>query len=283
MQVCFVVENVEAAAARCESSFGWGPFEHFTAEIPDGRYRDWTGRKVTEVALGWAGSVQVELIRVHEGHDSIEAYQSRYGIGFQHLGVSCSSRDEGIALLESIGGHADDLLEYESVRIAFVDLPTGPAMFELLEDVTPPGRKDLSPKMMAGSSPRLPLDRATIVTRDLDRDLAFFGSALGWVAPVAESATLRASGSETRMRRYLGKAGSLMLELIEPPPGTDNPYARHLERRDHGLVHASGILARGEPPDAPCSAGSWLEVGEDFRLYDWIGGPASLQIRSGGT
>ena len=66
-QVCFVVDDVDAAVEECIATFGWGPFHRFTAPVSEARYRDWTGPKKTDVALGMAGAVQVELIHVHAG------------------------------------------------------------------------------------------------------------------------------------------------------------------------------------------------------------------------
>lgn len=294
MQMCFVVEDVSATARSCEAAFGWGPFEEFTADVPEASYRDWSGRKRTRVALGWAGSVQVELIHVDEGQDSVEAYQSRYGMGFQHLGVSCRSRDDALAMLESLGAQRAELLEYEALRIAFVDLPTGPAMFELLETVAAPDKQRVSPEKPSAVAPTLPLDRATLVTRDLDACLLFFGAALGWEAPVAEKATLRSALGDTEMRRYLGRAGAMTLELIEPVPGARDPYSAHLARGDHGLVHAGGALRGTAPSARPAGglaeivdperagalAGEWLETSERFTLVDGVAGASSLQIRA---
>ena len=133
MQACFVVDDVPSAAADCAKRFGWGPFETFTADVASARFGDWAGRKVTEVALGMAGGVQVELIHVHEGRDAIASYQAEYGTGFQHLGISVCDRDAVLRHLEAHDATTDSLLGYGDLRIAFVDVPTGKAMFELLE------------------------------------------------------------------------------------------------------------------------------------------------------
>ena len=134
-QVCFVVDDVDAAVDEGVASFGWGPFHRFTAPVAEAHYHDWTGSKRTDVALGMAGSVQVELIHVHKGHDTVEAYQARYGTGLQHLGISCRDREQALAALAEIGGGVDDQGEYPGIRFAFVDTPTGPGMFELLQTI----------------------------------------------------------------------------------------------------------------------------------------------------
>ena len=60
-QCCFVVDDVPAAVEDCQRRFGWGPFQQFSAPVEEASYRGWTGPKLTDVALGTAGSVQVEI------------------------------------------------------------------------------------------------------------------------------------------------------------------------------------------------------------------------------
>ncbi|MBT8403887.1 MAG: VOC family protein, partial [Gemmatimonadetes bacterium] len=242
-QVCFVVEDVDEAVDECVATFGWGPFHRFTAPVPEAHYRDWSGPKKTDVALGMAGAVQVELIHVHEGRDAVEGYQTRYGTGFQHLGISCRDREQAIAALEEIGGGGVDQGEQPGIRFAFVDTPTGPGMFELLQttgDTPPPGSGE-GAEVQSGEGPELSvaIDRATIVTDDLDRALDFYSRAFRWEDVRIEKATLRLGETESSARRARGQAGKLLLELVEPLSGTalsrtESPYARHLERGDHG-------------------------------------------------
>jgi methylmalonyl-CoA/ethylmalonyl-CoA epimerase len=282
-QVCFVVDDVDAAVEECVGTFGWGPFHRFTAPVPEARYHDWSGPKKTDVALGMAGAVQVELIHVHAGHDTVEAYQARYGAGFQHLGISCKDREQAIAALESIGGAVDDQGEYPGIRFAFVDTPTGPGMFELLQttgDAPPPGANE-NGETNRNDAPQIGvvLDRATVVTADLDRAFDFYARAFRWEDVRIEDATLRIGASETAVRRVRGLAGQLQLELIEPRSAKDDPYMRHLARGDHGLVHAGGISVETKLPGGASIEGEWLEDGETFGLYDWSGGSGTLQVR----
>lgn len=287
-QVCFVVDDVPSAAVDCAARFGWGPFMQFTAPVEDAEYRGWRGAKRTDVALGMAGPTQVELIHVHEGHDAVESYQAEYGVGFQHLGVGVRSRDEALAHLESLGAVLNEKLDPIGIRIAFVDLPTGPAMFELLE---PTGEKaegfDLekaqkrpahSPKATGPREPNalFKIDRATIVTRDMQADLAFFSNAFGWNDVSAQTQTLRHPGGESRIPRAIGRAGTLTLEFVAPSSEGDDPYADHLRRGAHGLAHAGGTRAASSNASG-AAAYRWLETDEAFDLEDWAGGARSLQ------
>jgi catechol 2,3-dioxygenase-like lactoylglutathione lyase family enzyme len=279
-QVCFVVDDVPAAVQFCEDRFGWGPFYQFKAPVAEARYKEWTGEKLTEVALGMAGSVQVEFLHIHQGRDTTADYQAKYGTGFQHLGIHCQSRDDALAHLESLGARVNELNEYPGINFAFVDVPTGPGMFEILQPTAEmTSNEGLASSRDSGSSDTLfNVDRATIVTRDINQALVFYAGAFGWEDAAATQSTLRYNDHQTTVRRYIGTAGELQLEFIQPDENGDDPYSAHLRRGDHGLVHAGGALS-GELPGDEAIRGQWLETGEHFALYDWAGGARSLQIR----
>lgn len=281
-QVCFVVDDVPAAVTECVAQFGWGPFHQFSVPVSDARYHEWSGAKRTDVALGMAGPVQVELVHVHEGHDTIEVYQSKYGTGFQHLGIYARNREHAQTFLESLGAVFDDRGAYEGIRFAFMDVPTGPGMFELLEatgESPPPGAVESDTQVPVAATDPIELDRATIATADLDEALRFFAHAFRWNNVAAELHTLRCGSSSSRIRRARGLAGKLLIELVEPPAGGDDPYSLHLARGEHGLVHAGGRFRSGSLPANPALECEWLEDGDAFALYDWAGGTRALQLR----
>ncbi len=283
-QVCFVVDAVESAAAECAARFGWGPFRSFRATVESLEYRGRPARRVAEVALGMAGGVQVELLHVHEGVDCLAAYQGRYERGFQHLGIDTPSRGVALERLEKLGARLDHLDEFEGIRIAFVDVPGGPGLFELVDRTSgrPSGGGAVVPE--PGATPRVAIDRATLVTDRVDETLDFFASAFGWRNRVAKPATLRWDGEDVKLQRVLGVAGRLEVEIVAGRPGGRDPYSRHLARGEHGLVHAGGVLTSPERPDAfvdrASQHGQWLETGERFTLVDWSGGVGTLQLRA---
>lgn len=276
-QTCFVVDDVERAAAECATRFGWGPFRSFSATVEDLDYKGRPARREAEVSLGMAGQVQVELLHVHEGVDCLAAFQARHGSGLQHLGIDTPSREGALARLEALGARLDHRDEFEGIRIAFVDVPNGPGLFELVDRTsgTPAGGGAALPE--PGPEPRLAIDRATLVAERMDAALEFFANAFDWRDVAAESATLRFQSQEVRLLRARGQAGRLEIELIEGRPGLPDPYSRHLARGGHGLVHAGGTVERDDP--AASLDYQWLETGERFGLLDWSGGSGTLQIR----
>ncbi|WP_279243307.1 VOC family protein [Candidatus Litorirhabdus singularis] len=280
-QVCFVVADVAAAVAYAESLLGWGPFHTFQADVAEASYREWRGRKVTDVALGMAGSVQVEFLHVHQGHDTTADYQAQYGSGFQHIGTYCEDLAGATARMNNLGASINEENEYPGIKFAFVNAPTGPGMFELLQPTQAlqenKGISD-SAQAVAAQEPKPAIDRATIVTADMDTALAFYTAAFRWTETEAQEDTLLWGDKRHPVLRHIARAGKLELELIQPLSDSANPYTEHLVRGDHGLVHAGGP-ADFSPPGEPAGEGSWEKNDEHFAFHDWPGGPRSLQIR----
>jgi catechol 2,3-dioxygenase-like lactoylglutathione lyase family enzyme len=273
VQTCFVVPDVEAAVQICEERYGWGPFLCFSvpspAEGPDAG---------TDVALGNAGRIQVELVATRNLHNAMATYQQRHGHGFQHLGILCEDVDESGRALEQLGARVCERGSHPGIRYAFVDVPTGEGMLELLQpdrDVpTPPASQRPDAEVRA-------IESATIVTRDLAAALAFFEGAFGWDARPIEEDVLEIDGVEAgSIKRASGQSGALRIELVEPVTG-DNPYARHLEERAHGLVHVSARDTVGSAnPDAACT-GRWRNDGSTFRLLSGPLGRYGLRLDLG--
>ena len=82
--------------------------------------------------------------------------------------------------------------------------------------------------------------------------------------------------SEALLKRYIGHAGNLELEILEPQHVNNDPYAAHLLRGSHGLVHVGGKYSQVFPLGEALEC-EWLEDKETFLLYDWIAGKSGLQ------
>lgn len=268
VQTCFVVADVDSAVCRCERDYGWGPFVRFSAPSP--------GDAVTHVALGNAGRTQVELISTEKVRNTVSEYQQRYGVGFQHLGVVCRDVDRGLEALEGFGGKTRERGSYPGVRFAFVDVPTGPGMLELLQ----PDANVPAPPAPEPAAPRevLPVESAMIVTSDLDGALAFFEPAFGWESTPPVEDVLEIEGEQVGTLRRVGhRSGTLRLELVEPVSG-DNLYSRHLAQRDHGLVHV-GVAERPSDEARPVtSRGRWLRSGERFGFLESPFGAPGIRV-----
>lgn len=301
-QACFVVNDVEAAVKFCSEHLGWGPFQHFKIPSPNAQYRDWQGDKLTEVALGMAGRAQVELIHVHSGQDAIQQYQSRMGTGLQHLGVLCQSTDDALAHVNALGAVLNDRNQYGEITFSFIDVPQGPALIELLErgEQGLPGAQSTDEhgstigKTEQSRNAKLLLDRATLVTTDMESAAAFYANSFEQQIIDITDDTLHysekavtpaaSSSADVRARRCLINAGVLEIELIQLLDKDPHLYGKQLERATqhdgHGLVHVGGCNSSDiDLPGTHRIDGEWLECGEVFSVYTGPDELPSIQIR----
>ncbi|MRI33816.1 hypothetical protein EOPP23_12550 [Endozoicomonas sp. OPT23] len=284
VQVCFIVNNVEEAVRFSEEHFGWGPFHTFSAPVENAKYKDWTGFKHVDVALGSGGNVQIEYVHVREGKDTIALYEEKYGTGIQHFGVQTPDRDAAIDYITSLGGEEDARDEFPGVRFAFMNIPTGQGMFELLQpEQSANSIVDQANAVKAGGAGSekhvLKVDRATVVTGNMEETLAFYSQCFDWVDVKAEAQTLKSGDREVKLKRCIAFAGAMEIELIEATPEGTDPYSLHRRRGEHGIVHVSTSVAPVSEALLPSYEGEWLETGEAFALYEWLGGNNSLQVR----
>lgn len=292
-QACFVVADVSAAVEFCVRELGWGPFQHFTIPSPESKYKGWQGHKLTEVALGMAGRSQVELIHVHQGRDAIEDYQTRIGPGFQHLGVLVQNTEESLSYLSAAGAIKNDSNQYGEITYTFIDVPKGPAMLELLErgeqglPTKETGGESIG-KTAASSNEMLQLDRATIVSNDIQGSAEFLSHCFGTDMPLITTDTLReqfldSPPIESAASRCLIDAGVLQIELVQVSEQSDSVYARQLKRAcghsNHGLMHVGGNSDNCNLP-GQALRGEWLEQAEKFQLFQGPDNRLSVQVRA---
>lgn len=295
-QACFVVNDVAQAVELCRQSFGWGPFQHFEVPVADAHYHGWRGDKLTEVALGMAGSAQVELIRIHQGEDAIQKYQAALGSGLQHMGVLCQSTGQAIAHLSALGARLNDRNQYGDITFSFMDVPNGPALIELLErgERGIPTRQSMlsdGATLDCSAAPLLALDRISLVTPNIQQSTAFYSQCFSLGEPSIIDDTCHygaenGSRQELRAQRCVLNTGILELELIQPEPSKDDPYNRQLIRArrhgDHGLVHVGGRCdtdCEHNLPSDNAIHGQWHSEPQPFTLYLGPDGQLSLQAR----
>ncbi len=294
-QACFIVEDVPRALQFCEEMLGWGPFQHFRIPLEHAEYRGWSGPKLNEVALGMAGSSQVELMHVHQGQDSMQQYQRDMGTGLQHIGVLCHSTTDAVAHLSALGAEVDDSRQYGDITFSFINSSLGPALLELLErgERGLPTQESMARDMeeltaQRTLNTRLAPDRVTLAVADIAEASRFLGETFSAHREIIDDC-LRIRGSngaieELLCKRCIVPGGVLEFELVQPMRPGNDPYSRHLRRAsahgNHALVHIGGHTTDLALP-GPTISGEWRERAEHFLLCSGPDERCSLQLRLG--
>jgi hypothetical protein len=105
IQQAYVVNDIEAAAAKWNRTFGIGPFvliDHITLQHVE--YRGKPSEMVLSAALCQAGPIQIELIQQH--YDGPSCYRDTYPKGqegFHHVAVLCEDFEAERARYEAMG------------------------------------------------------------------------------------------------------------------------------------------------------------------------------------
>lgn len=98
----YVVENLDAALAQWVDSMGVGPFFKLgRLELEYYVYRGEPSPLEVAVAVGFAGSLQIELIQqLNHAPSHYRDFIARHGYGLQHLGVFVDDYDATIERME---------------------------------------------------------------------------------------------------------------------------------------------------------------------------------------
>ena len=136
MQIAYAVPDVDAAAQRCATQFGAGPFfvrRHIA--VTDVVYRGVPGVFDHSSAYGQWGAVMVELVQDHGTAPSI--MRERYApheSGLHHLAFIVPDLDAATAQLATLGFELAMSARATSTRFHFVDaVATFGHMIELYE------------------------------------------------------------------------------------------------------------------------------------------------------
>ncbi|NOX70847.1 MAG: VOC family protein [Gammaproteobacteria bacterium] len=106
MQIAYVVDDLDRALEHWTKSMGIGPFFVMEGlEIVDPRYRGQPTDIDITIALGYSGSMCVELIRQNDDGPSVyRELLDRTGCGgFHHWGIGTEQFDEEVARYQSRG------------------------------------------------------------------------------------------------------------------------------------------------------------------------------------
>ena len=105
LELAFVVDNLEQAAIRWVDTARAGPFfliEHL--EIVNALYHNEPGNIDVSIALGFSGSLCVELIQQHDSAPSIfRDFTPQSDGGFHHWGITTREFDQDITRYEQSG------------------------------------------------------------------------------------------------------------------------------------------------------------------------------------
>jgi hypothetical protein len=123
VQQAYVINDIEAAAARFSKTFGIGPFvllEHI--KLPDVLYRGQPAEMELSAALCQAGPIQIELIQQH--YDGPSCYRDTWPKGqegFHHVAVLCQDFEAERARYEAMGCPTAMIFGSTETRTAYMD------------------------------------------------------------------------------------------------------------------------------------------------------------------
>jgi 4-hydroxyphenylpyruvate dioxygenase-like putative hemolysin len=95
-QVALIVPNLETAVENYSTIFGIGDWHFYTYEKPFVKKMSYHGQDSDHsfrVALGYFGSMRVELIEVQEGKTIYQEFIDQHGYGVHHFGVLVESME----------------------------------------------------------------------------------------------------------------------------------------------------------------------------------------------
>jgi hypothetical protein len=137
IQLGYVVPDINSAMTRWTADMRVGPWfviKRFGGVNPI--YRGAPATALCEIALGFAGHIQIELICPSDNEPSVyKEHIERRGYGFHHFGVATTNMDSEINRLTASGYElAFTALVPTGGRVAYLDTGEAlPGMIELIE------------------------------------------------------------------------------------------------------------------------------------------------------
>ena len=167
VQICHVVEDLDAAITQWVAEFNAGPFfvqQHLLVPVD---YRGAPGMIDINVALGQCGAVQVELIEVASEDPSV--YRDMFpdgkpagGSGFHHVAIFVDDFEQALADYRAGGCEIGAVGQFNGAGFAYVDTRARVGFFTELYEESPFMRKfykNIAAAAMGwdGSNPQRPL------------------------------------------------------------------------------------------------------------------------------
>ncbi len=134
-QLGFLVDDIDAAMARWIRHSGVGPWTVFRNVMLDGHYRGTPTRVGMDVALGYQGDMQIELIAVT--NDTPSPYRADDGTrlsGLHHLARIVDDLDTAVTEAQARGLVVAFTASNPATRVAYLSAPEEPGtLFEFIE------------------------------------------------------------------------------------------------------------------------------------------------------
>lgn len=141
-QIGFLVDDLDAAVARWTAHSGIGPWTLFRNVVLDGNYRGEATRVGIDVALGYQGDMQIELIEATD--DARSPYRDAAGgrlLGLHHLARIVDDLDAAVQDAQAGGMALVFTARNPATRVAYLEVPGDPGtLFEFIEG---PGMREM--------------------------------------------------------------------------------------------------------------------------------------------
>ena len=134
-QIGFLVDDLDAAVARWIRHSGVGPWTVFRNVTMDGDYRGTPTRVGMDVALGYQGDMQIELIKVtNEAPSPYRADDGTPLSGLHHLARIDDDLDAAVTDAQARGLRLDYTAFNPATRVAYLSAPDEPGtLFEFIQ------------------------------------------------------------------------------------------------------------------------------------------------------
>jgi methylmalonyl-CoA/ethylmalonyl-CoA epimerase len=134
-QIGFLVDDLDAAIERWIRHSGVGPWTVFRNVVLDGHYRGTPTRIGMDVALGYQGAIQIELIAItDEAPSPYRAVDGRRLRGLHHLARIVDDLDAAVADAQARGLVLEFAAANPTTRVAYLSAPEEPeTLFEFIQ------------------------------------------------------------------------------------------------------------------------------------------------------
>ena len=137
-QIGYVVRDLDAAIALYDPLFG--PFQRLDGSVEAAQYRGRLADCRLEIAFGWSGDVEIELIAWVSGDSPHREFIESGREGMHHLQFRVDDCDAWIAKLRPLGYEPIWYKRWsEDMTFAYLERRDDPTLIEFFQKPGPPG------------------------------------------------------------------------------------------------------------------------------------------------